>query len=101
MLNENETEGIRVTEPGTGLKYTNAMTERNDTIDNAVYECILALAEKDEEELPWDMEIIGEVINVIKETLESYGIYMRLPVIATEKDGSQHFDEQKEKNCRD
>jgi len=69
------------------------MIERNDIIDNAVYACILALAEKDEDELPWDMEIIGAATDAIKDVLSRHNIRVRHPGVVTEKDNSQHYEE--------
>jgi len=92
MQNRNGIMDVRVKEPKP-LEFTAEMTERNDTIDNAVYDCILALAEKDEDELPWDMEIIGDVTDAIQAVLERHGFHMRHPGVVTEPDGSQHYDE--------
>lgn len=73
------------------LELTGEMEERNDAIDNAVYACILELAEKDEDELPWDMEIIGDVTDAIKDVLARKGIKVRHPGVVTEENGSQHY----------
>jgi len=92
MQNRNGIMDVRVKEPKP-LEFTAEMTERNDTIDNAVYDCILTLAEKDEDELPWEMEIIGDVTDAIKEALLLHGFHVRYPGIVTEPDGSQHYEE--------
>jgi len=73
------------------LELTNEMVERNDVIDNAVYDCILALAEKDETELPWDMEIIGDVTSAIKSALAKFNIHVSHPAVVTEEDDNQHY----------
>lgn len=52
-------------------------SERNDEIDNAVFECIRVLIEQPE--LEWNMEIIGEVFDAIKETLNDFGLTVRQP----------------------
>ena len=75
------------------LEFTNAQTERLDEIDNTVYQALLVLLEKTEEELPWDMSLIGPVVEAIADACESCGYHMRYPTIVTEKDGSQHYEE--------
>lgn len=47
-------------------------TQRNDEIDNAVFECVRLLSEQPE--LEWDMRIIGEVSDAIIETLIVLGL---------------------------
>jgi hypothetical protein len=71
------------------LELTDEMIERNDEIDNAVFECIKILAEYDNME--WDMAIIGEVTDAIKDVLNSFGIKVRHPAVATEPDGTQYY----------
>lgn len=44
------------------LELTGEMLKRNDTIDNAVQDCICTLAEK---EIDWNMEIIEDVTDAI------------------------------------
>lgn len=73
------------------LELTDEMIERNDEIDNAVYECICILAEK---ELDWNMGIIGNVTDAIKAELAKHGIKVRHPGVVTDKDGSQHYDDE-------
>jgi hypothetical protein len=70
------------------LEITPEMEERNDEIDNSVFECVSTLSEK---ELEWDMQLIGEVTDAIKSVLERYGITVRHPGVVTEADGSQHY----------
>lgn len=92
LQNRDEIEDIRATEPEP-LELTDEMLERNDAISNAVFECILTLAEKDDEELPWNMEIIAEATEAIKEILERHGFHVRHPGVVTEPDGKQHYEE--------
>lgn len=70
------------------LELTREMINRNDEIDNAVYDCICALVEK---EIDWDMMIIGEVTFAIKKILSKFNLKVRHPCVVTEKDGSQHY----------
>ena len=92
MQNRDVIKGVLVAEPEP-LELTDEMIERNDTIHNAVYDCILALAEKNGDELPWNMSIIGEATDAIQAVLENHGFQMRYPAIVTEPDGRQHYDE--------
>ena len=70
------------------LELTDEMLERNDDIDNAVYDCICVLAEK---ELPWSMEIITKVTETIKAELLKYQIQVRHPSVETKEDGNQIY----------
>jgi hypothetical protein len=72
------------------LELTDEMLERNDDIDNAVFGCLCALAEK---ELEWDMELIGEATDVLKDILKDRGFPVRHPGVVTEPDGTQHYEE--------
>jgi len=76
------------------LELTDEQLERNDEIDNAVYNCILVLAEQSDTELPWDMGMVAEVTDAIKEALWLYGnIKVRHPGIVTDEDGNQSYQE--------
>lgn len=75
------------------LTFTDKQLERLDEIDNTVYEALLVLLEKNEDELPWDMELIGNVTDAIAETCESLGHHVRYPSIVTNEDGSQIYEE--------
>lgn len=72
------------------IKRIDKMVARNDEIDNAVYECICILAEK---ELDWDMEIIGNATEAIIAELENHDIKVRYPGVTTDEDGRQHYEE--------
>lgn len=52
-------------------KFENFITTRNDVVDNAVYDmlCTIANVSGQEEELDWDMEIIGEIADYAEEVL--------------------------------
>ena len=73
------------------LELTQEMIERNDEIDNAVYDLILILTENDD--FAWDMEIIGEVTDAIKESLAKFKLEVRHPCIITREDGTQCYGE--------
>ena len=75
------------------LELTQEMIERNDEIDNAVYDLIVSLSEKNGEELEWSMEIIGAVTDAIKETLAGFNIQVRHPAIVTNEDGTQEYED--------
>ena len=75
------------------LELPSDMVERLDEIDNAVYQLILTLAEKTEDELEWNMGIIGGVTDAVKNVLAKYKIPVHHPAIATDKDGSQEIVE--------
>ena len=92
MRNRNGSEEIGIAKSAP-LGLTDEMIERNDAIDNAVYDCILILSEDSSGDLPWDMEIIGDVTDAIKAALASHDIKVRHPGIVTEEDGRQYYED--------
>jgi hypothetical protein len=76
------------------LELTDEQLERNDAIDNAVFDCIKTLVEDDN--LEWDMSKIGPVTDSIKSTLLEVGLRVRHPGIVTNADGSQVYEEYEE-----
>ena len=75
---------------GDNMELTEKMLQGNDEIDNAVYACLCTLSEQN---LEWDMEIIGEVTEDIRAALEKRGIKMRWPGVVTNEDGTQYYEE--------
>lgn len=80
------------------LQLSDDHIDRLDDIDNAVYQCILVLLNKTEEEFPWDMHYIGEVADGIVDFLVEQGHRIYRPAIVTEPDGTQHIEEYEEKD---
>jgi len=82
------------TESPKELELTDEMVERNDEIDNAVYDLILTLTEKTGDELPWDMEMIGAVTDTVKDLLwKQFKLAVRHPVVVTNGNGIQCYSE--------
>jgi len=75
------------------IELTKEQLSRNDDIDNTVYQMLLTLLEKSEEEFPWNMGVIGDVTDAIEDVLEKKGYHVRHPGIVHEKDGTQHYEE--------
>jgi len=76
------------------LELTDEMIERNDEIDNAIYEMILVLLEEDEDSLPWDMAFIGDVTDAVIEELQRiFNRKVRHPAVVTELNGNQYYSE--------
>lgn len=70
------------------LELTNEMIERNDEIDNAVFDCLCKLAETP---LDWDMQMIAEATDAIKDALKDFGIKVRHPAVVTDNEGKQSY----------
>lgn len=49
--------------------FENLLTERSDAIDNAAYQLILALTGNSEDDMPWNMEYIGPVVDAAVKAL--------------------------------
>ena len=76
------------------LELTDEMVERNDEIDNGVYDLILTLTEKTSDELPWDMEMIGTVTDAVTSLLwERFKLAVRHPALVTNDDETQCYCE--------
>lgn len=65
--------------------------ERLDEIDNAMYEFLLVLLEKDESEFPWDMQYIGEAVDAIENIMYGYGFDIHRPAVINDDDGSDDY----------
>lgn len=70
---------------------SDAQVERNDEIYNEVFDLCKIMAEN--ENLEWDMEIIGQIADYAAELLSDHGIKVRFPSIVTEPDGTEHIEE--------
>lgn len=83
-------------EPDRELSLSADHLDRLDEIDNAVYQCLLVLLGKTEDEFPWDMHYIGEVTDGIVEFLIEQGHRIYRPAIVIEEDGTQYIEEYEE-----
>ena len=79
------------TEPAEDLELSDEQSARNDEIYNATYEFCKVMAE--DENLEWNMEILGQLADHAAELLTSHGSRVRYPSVVTEPDGSQHIEE--------
>ena len=68
------------------LEFTDWQIERQDEIENVVYDCLLVLTEKTSEEFPWSMNHIGPVADMICDYLVAQGIPVRYPAMVYEPD---------------
>ena len=82
------------------LELSSDQIARLDVMDNAVYQCLLALLGKDEEDFPWSMDYIGEAEDLLVDFLLKRGHRIRRPAIVTEPDGTQYIEEYEEPEVR-
>ena len=61
--------------------------ERLDEIDNAMYQFLLVLLERDEGEFGWDMYHIGEAVDAVQQVMLDHGFDIHRPYI--EDDGER------------
>lgn len=73
------------------LELTDEQIARNDEIYGAAYEFCKVMAE--DENLEWNMEILGQLADFTADLLTSHGSRVRYPAVVTEPDGSQHIEE--------
>jgi len=84
----------KIIETQVELELTGEQIERLDEMYGAVHEAICILAEKDSEELPYDISIIGDITDAIINALaKDHNIHVRYPGIVTNEDGSQFYEE--------
>lgn len=62
-------------------RFENLLTKRSDTIDNAIYNMLLEILGENEESMPWDMEIIGNVADAVEVALPDFGKHLCRPYI--------------------
>jgi len=67
---------------------TKHQIERQDLVDNAIYSLIQTINPSPDKEIAWDIEMIGEIRDVIKEWLVD-----KLKII-TEQDFYPYFERQ-------
>lgn len=70
------------------LKLNEVQLARRYEIDNAMYEFLRVLLEKDEREFPWDMEYISEAIDMVSDFMYEQGFDIHRPEIILDGDGS-------------
>ena len=81
------------------LEFTPEMIARNDEIDNAVFDCLKTLSEK---ELDWNMELIADATEGLKCSLLSVGGHrVRHYSVVTNDDGSQEYCDELEVKSED
>ena len=78
-------------EPAEDLELSDEQSTRNDEIYNAAFDFCKVMAE--DENLEWNMEILGQLADYAAELLTSHGSRVRYPSVVTEPDGSQHIEE--------
>ena len=79
------------TEPDEELELSDEQTARNDEVYNAAYDFCKIMAE--DENLEWNMEILGQLADFAAELLTGHGSKVRYPSVVTEPDGSQHIED--------
>lgn len=73
------------------LELSDAQIARNDEIYNAAFDFCKVMAE--DENLEWNMEIIGQLADYAAELLTAHGSRVRFPSVVTEPDDTQHIEE--------
>lgn len=77
--------------PERSVELSPRQLERLDEIDNAMYRFLLVLLEKDEDEFPWDMQYIGELVDAAEETMFRYGFDIHRPAVINDGDGNEDY----------
>lgn len=78
---------------GKELEFTNGMIERNDAMDNAVYQICLEFlgieTDDNQDKFPWDISILGEIREFTVHLLRKRGYPVCDPYI--EQDGEECY----------
>jgi len=73
------------------LELSDEQSARNDEIYNAAFDFCKVMVE--DENLEWNMEILGQLADYAAELLTGHGSRVRYPSVVTEPDGSQHIED--------
>jgi len=73
------------------LELSDEQSARNDEIYNAAFDFCKIMAE--DENLEWNMEILGQLADYAAELLTTHGSRVWYPSVVTEPDGSQHIED--------
>ena len=73
------------------LELSDAQIARNDEIYNVAFDFCKVMAEDDN--LEWNMEILGQLADFAAELLTTHGSRVRFPSVVTEPDDTQHIEE--------
>ena len=72
-------------------EFTREQLDQIDRVDNAAHQLICALCK--EEDLPWNIEYIGEIADMAKTILKGKGISTFYPAITVDIDGEKIVEE--------
>lgn len=92
---ENEACNEESSEASDAVELSDAHLQRLDEIDNAVYQLLLVILEKSENEYPWNMRDIGAITDEIVDYLTRSGYRIHRPAIVTDGD-RQYIEEWEE-----
>ena len=73
------------------VEMSDAMAERVDDVENAVYALCCELAQNNE--LEWNIAYIGEIADIVCDILVEHGIRVNYPAVVTNEDESQEICE--------
>lgn len=73
------------------LELSDEQSARNDEINNAAFDFCKVMA--GDENLEWNMEILGQLADYAAELLTTHGSRVRYPSVVTDTDGSQHIED--------
>lgn len=73
-------------------EFTDEQLARNDELDNAMYQFLLTLLEKTEDEFEWDMYHIGEALDAVQEVMLDHGFDIHRPYIEYDGDKATIYD---------
>lgn len=83
------------------LEFSTGQIARNDELDNAMYQFLLVLTEKNESEFPWDMYHIGDALDAVVDVMTSHGFDIHRPYIEIDGEDEAIFDYEKAKGDDD
>ena len=83
-----------------GPKLSDEQRSRRDMIDNSVYQCILAMLNKEEKAFPWDADLVARLENHIIDFLKQDGLRVYRPTIVTDLDGKERVADYEEGESR-
>jgi len=87
-------------EQAEGPKLTDEQKNRRDMIDNSVYQCVLAMLNKEEKAFPWDADLVARLEDHIIDFLKKDGLRVYRPAIVKDQSGKERVADYEEGESR-
>lgn len=91
---------LEASEKAEGPKLTDEQRNRCHMIDNSVYQCVLAMLNKQEEAFPWNADLVARLEDHIIDFLKQDGFRVYRPTIIMDLNGKERVADYEEGESR-